>query len=173
MDSSKSLSTAQVRNGQSCLFWQDRQLLEEPLKDEYPELFSYDKSKAISVRNYAQDPSHGTLVYLFWQYKYILQYFPLTNQNDIQSYSWGGKLSASNAYISLIGHRQVHQGFKLLWTCFYQPKHKIFFWLLMKDRLSTRNILRRKILNQKPIIVCYVSLNQKNGATLVLVLSFC
>jgi hypothetical protein len=31
--------------------------LEEPLKDEYPELFSYDKSKAISMRKlYAQDP---------------------------------------------------------------------------------------------------------------------
>lgn len=89
-------------------------------------------------------PSQATSVYLFWQYKYILQYFPLTNQNDIWSYSWGGKFSASNAYISLIGHRQVHQGFKWLRTCFYQPKHKVFFWLLMKDRLSTRNILRWK-----------------------------
>ena len=144
IDSFKSLSTAQVQNGQSCLFWQDN-WLEEPLKDEYLELFSYDKLKAISVRKlYAQDPSQGTSAYLCWQYKYILQYFPLTNQNDIWSQSWGGKFSAPNVYISLIGHRQVHQGFKWLWTYFYQPKHNVFFWLLMKDRLSTRNILRRK-----------------------------
>lgn len=25
-----------------------------------------------------------------------------------------------------------------------QPKHKVFFWLLIKDRLSTRNLLRRR-----------------------------
>ena len=30
------------------------------------------------------------------------------------------------------------------WDCFCQPKHKVFFWLLIKDRLSTRNILRRR-----------------------------
>jgi hypothetical protein len=28
-----------------------------------------------------------------------------------------------------------------------QPKHKVFFWLLLKERLSTRNILNRKNLH--------------------------
>ena len=74
----------------------------------------------------------------------ILQYFLLTNYEWHLELRLGGKFSASNAYISLIGHRQVHQGFKWLWTCFYQPKHNVFFWLLVKDRLSTGNILRRK-----------------------------
>jgi hypothetical protein len=27
-----------------------------------------------------------------------------------------------------------------------QNKHKFFFWLLLKDRLNTKNILRRKIM---------------------------
>lgn len=34
--------------------------------------------------------------------------------------------------------------FKWLWKSSCQNKHKVFFWLLLKDRLSTRNLLRRK-----------------------------
>lgn len=43
-----------------------------------------------------------------------------------------------------MGHQQIHNVYKWLWDCLYQPKHKVFFWLLIKDRLSTRNILRRR-----------------------------
>lgn len=34
--------------------------------------------------------------------------------------------------------------FKWLWKSSCQNKHKVFFWLLLKDRLSMRNLLRRK-----------------------------
>jgi hypothetical protein len=43
-----------------------------------------------------------------------------------------------------MGNMQIPAVYKWLWECFCQPKHKVFFWLLLKDRLSTRNILRRK-----------------------------
>lgn len=55
-----------------------------------------------------------------------------------------GDLLPSRAYNFLIGHREVHQAFNWLWKCFCQLKHKVFFWLLLMDRLSTRDILRRK-----------------------------
>jgi hypothetical protein len=55
-----------------------------------------------------------------------------------------GLLSVKKAYNYLIGHRQILAVYKWLWDCFCQPKHKVFFWLLLKDHLSTRNILRRK-----------------------------
>jgi hypothetical protein len=38
----------------------------------------------------------------------------------------------------------VPQAFKWLWKSSVQKRHKVFFWLLLKDRLSTRNILRRR-----------------------------
>jgi hypothetical protein len=38
----------------------------------------------------------------------------------------------------------VPQAFKWLWKSSVQKKHKVFFWLMLKDRLSTRNILRRR-----------------------------
>jgi hypothetical protein len=38
----------------------------------------------------------------------------------------------------------VHPCHSWLWKAAVQKKHKVFFWLLIKDKLSTRNILRRK-----------------------------
>jgi hypothetical protein len=53
-------------------------------------------------------------------------------------------LLLNKAYKKLIGTWQVDVCFHWLWKCSAQKKHKVFFWLLLKDRLSTRNILRRK-----------------------------
>jgi hypothetical protein len=52
--------------------------------------------------------------------------------------------SVTTTYESLVGQHQTHIAFKWLWRSSCQPKHKVFFWLLLKDRLSTRYILRRK-----------------------------
>jgi hypothetical protein len=43
-------------------------------------------------------------------------------------------------------YRQVHPGFKWLWKASAQKRHNVFFWLLLKDWLSTRNILRHTFL---------------------------
>lgn len=47
-------------------------------------------------------------------------------------------------YNYLIGHRQIPRVYKWLWECFCQRKYMFFFWLLLKDSLSIRDILRRK-----------------------------
>jgi hypothetical protein len=70
----------------------------------------------------------------------------LSVQYDIWICEWGQFL-ASKAYKFLKGHNQIPRAFLWLWETFCQPKHKVFFWLLMKDRLSARNILRRKNMN--------------------------
>lgn len=44
----------------------------------------------------------------------------------------------------MIGHRQVDSSIKWLWACKCQMKHKVFFWLLLKDRINTRGVLRRR-----------------------------
>ena len=43
-----------------------------------------------------------------------------------------------------MGQQPVPAYYNWLWNCTCQPRHKIFFWLLLKDRINTRNILRRK-----------------------------
>lgn len=56
---------------------------------------------------------------------------------------WGSFLP-SKYYSRSLEPRQVPQAFKWIWETSCQPKHKVFFWLLLKDRLSTRNLLSRK-----------------------------
>lgn len=75
-----------------------------------------------------------------------MQLHPPTEGNDKWLYSWGSGIFASaKVYRTLIGHPSVHIIFKWLWKCQCQPKHKVFFWLLIKDRLSTRKLLRRNM----------------------------
>lgn len=69
----------------------------------------------------------------------------LTDDYDSWGYVWGSNIfAATKAYKKLIGHHPVHPVFSCLWKTFCQPKFKVLFWLLLKDRLSTRNIIRRK-----------------------------
>jgi hypothetical protein len=46
-----------------------------------------------------------------------------------------------------MGQAQVHQIFRSLWRNKCQPKHKVFFWLWLKNRLNTRDMLKRKNMN--------------------------
>lgn len=75
----------------------------------------------------------------------LLAQTPLMEGNDIWTYIWGFALFASSkAYLNLRGTRQVHPVYTWLWNSCCQPKRKFFFWLLLKDRLSTHALLRRK-----------------------------
>ncbi|PWZ39832.1 hypothetical protein Zm00014a_015445 [Zea mays] len=47
-------------------------------------------------------------------------------------------------YKALIGHIEVDPTFKWLWKSCCQTKHMAFSWLQIKDRLSSRNMLRRR-----------------------------
>lgn len=69
--------------------------------------------------------------------------FTLTDSTDQWVCIWGSSLfSCNKAYKSLIGHADTPRIFSWLCKCSCQPKHKFFFWLLLKDRLSTRNLLK-------------------------------
>jgi hypothetical protein len=69
----------------------------------------------------------------------------LDDSNDVWSYLGGAvNFKSISAYKRLMGHSDIDPAFNWLWKSFCQPKHKVFCWLLLKDRLSTRNILRRK-----------------------------
>jgi hypothetical protein len=87
---------------------------------------------------------------------------PLTDQQDKWASNWGEEYSASKTYKFLVGHINVHQVYKWLQKCFCQPKLNVFFWLLLKDRLSTRNILRRKNLHLDSYhcVLCQLSVKE-------------
>ena len=69
----------------------------------------------------------------------------LNDEDDKWTYSQGsGVFASTKVYKILVGHSEIRPSYKWLWKSNCQPKHNIFFWLLIKDRLSTRNILKRR-----------------------------
>lgn len=64
----------------------------------------------------------------------------------IRYYIWGNStFTSKNAYTHLLGHSSADPIFKWIWKSSCEPKHKVFFWLLVQDRLSTRNLFRRNM----------------------------
>ena len=64
---------------------------------------------------------------------------------DSWLYTWGSSVySSKKAYMVLIGSTQASPLFKWLWKSSNLGNHKFFFWILLRDRLNTRNLLKRK-----------------------------
>jgi hypothetical protein len=63
---------------------------------------------------------------------------------DSWEYNWGNTFSPKKAYNQLQGQIDASPIFKWIWNGGNLGKHKFFAWLLVRDRLSTRNLLKRK-----------------------------
>ena len=96
----------------------------------------------------------------------------LDDMNDSWTYIWGSsQFLSSKAYRILTGHTQVDPIFKWLWKTSCQGKHKVFFWLVLKDRLSTRNMIRRRGMHIEDYqcVLC----QQSSEETIVHLLFYC
>jgi hypothetical protein len=151
LDSYKGIAMANVSDGVSCFFWRDL-WTNNVLQQTYPELFSYCKDPFASVQKVKAESMPVTLFHLplsteayvqFQHMQNMLQSVNLNQTPDQWLYQWGSNLfSSSKAYRLLIGNIPVHQVYKWLWKSSCQNKRKFFFWLLLKDRLSTRELLK-------------------------------
>ena len=163
----KDMVSIKVNNGSSCLFWLDS-WDSTILKDSYPQAFSFAKNKNISVYNVMNAENITELFQLplsqiaFDQcYEIETRLNSLPWDQNIQDQWKLGMSSTSTfksatAYKALMGHQTIEPTFKWTWKSFCQPKYKVFFWLLLHDRLNTRNILRRKQMQFNPLIVRFV-----------------
>jgi hypothetical protein len=69
----------------------------------------------------------------------------LTQDRDIWSYIWGSTtFFVQKSYQSLSGIMSMHPALKLLWKTKCQPKHRVFFWLLLQNKLNIRDGLRSR-----------------------------
>jgi hypothetical protein len=153
LDKFKGMASVLVKDGASCLFWDDC-WQGPPLKLAYLELYSFVKKSSISLKRVTVVNDVSSLFSLplsvqaygqFQQVQVILQDLQHLDGMDTWTYIWGSSIFTSKkAYCQLSGSSLVHPVFKWLWKSSCQHNHKVFFWLLLQDRLSTRNILRRK-----------------------------
>jgi len=152
IQSFKQMAQIQVKSGITCLFWKDNWRAQS-LEAEFPELFSSVKNKNISLASAWDHDDLTQLLHLpiseaaYNQLQQVTQEttgLQLSTEQEIWHYSWGNKFLSSRAYMILMGHSQHHPSIQWIWKSYCQPKHKVFFWLLLKDRLSTRNIFKRR-----------------------------
>jgi hypothetical protein len=149
----KSSTVITVENGQSCIFWTDNWRPISPATSA-PELFFFAKNKFLSVNVVLNTDEISELFHLsisnvalaqMQNLEGSIEHLPLSAEKDIWGYIWGStNFSSSRIYKQLTHHPVAHPAFTWIWTNPCQPKHKVFFWLLLNDRLSTRNILRRR-----------------------------
>ena len=142
-----------IGDGSTSLFWTDV-WHGVPLSEQWPHLFSFAQEEHTLVQQFlaAEDKSiffHVPLsIEAHEQYQMMtseLDDIHLTQSKEIWSYIWGSSLFASNkAYSHLLGSIPVPPVYKWLWKSNCLPKRKVFFWLVLKDRLSTQEILKRK-----------------------------
>jgi hypothetical protein len=133
--------------------WYDR-WNDSVLHHSYPKLFSYAKNRVISVSATASVPLVQDLFHLplsneaylqFQQLSVTLQSLHLDLGKDDWHFTWGSSsFHSKRIYKFLIGHRAIHPAYKWLWQSCCQNKRKFFFWLILKDRLSTRGLLKRR-----------------------------
>ena len=150
----KSIASAHISSGTSVLFWHDSWLHTGPLASSNPELFYFVRNKQITAQKAFEANDFTDLVHLplsltaFQQLQEVQQAIDgiaTSDANDKWHYCWGSdRFASAKVYRRLTGHHPIHPAFRWLWKNCCQPKHKVFFWLLLKDRLSTMNILRRR-----------------------------
>jgi hypothetical protein len=83
------------------------------------------------------------------QIQEIQQQMEMYNRNEQEQDIWTYTAQRSSykvqkIYKLLMGHQPIQPTLKWLWKSYCQPKHRVFFWLLMNDRLSTKNIPKRR-----------------------------
>ena len=82
----------------------------------------------------------------YMEFQNIISNLPSSDGKDRWEYIWGTGYFCSKAYKHLKGHMEIHPAFRWLWKSVCQLKHKIFFWLLMQDKLieHKRSVKKKK-----------------------------
>jgi hypothetical protein len=144
--------------------WTDTMLLES-----FPQLYSFAKNKDITL----QQVKYLNLDELYDHFQLPLSLVAVEQINDLHiaissimdsnnTYDkWTltvgeNNFSTKKVYAALVKAPPAPKPFKWIWKSPCLPKHKFFFWLLLQDRLNTRDLLSRKNfqLESKNCVLC-------------------
>jgi hypothetical protein len=169
------MARCKVNNGLSVSFWTDHWNL-GIIKDLYPQLFSFARKKKCSVNQFLSwDASRSFFLSLsqvaFEQFNDLHAAISDLILSQLSADEWtfvwsGGVFSSGTYYVFLQGsHPASPLLFKWLWSSRSQNKHMFFFWLFLRDKINTRNLLHRKqmFLPSYTCVLCVEMLRRISG----------
>jgi hypothetical protein len=141
----KTFSVCNPIKGHSDLFWAGAWTV-QPLKDKYPQLYSYYRKPKCPIRFFLEHETNETFrlplsvqaaAQLEDLQDFLLEIVWDENGQDSWTFSWGNaNYSSKKAYNVLIGTEQASPLFLWLWGSSNLGKHKFFFWLLLQSMLA-------------------------------------
>jgi hypothetical protein len=153
VDTYKDMASCTLQNGRSILFWTDK-WGQEILAQKWQFLFTYVKNVSHSVWDVFNTPNTVELFHLPLSVQAMEEYIDLLDlvltthlSQDKDNWTFaenGTGYKVSSAYMPLTKHDPVISAIKWLWKSCRQDKHRVFFWLLIHNRLNTRALLQRK-----------------------------
>jgi hypothetical protein len=156
IDLYKAMAKCNLGDGKSAFFWSDL-WLDTCLQQKFPHLLSFAKKATATITEivnteFLEDLFHLPLSQQAFQE--LSEFKSVGNQallriaeseSDSWSYIWGNNtFSVNKAYKLMCGSQPTPPHFSWIWNSSCQARHKFFFWLLLLDRLNTRNLLGRK-----------------------------
>lgn len=117
----------------------------------FPQLFSFVQNKKISVKIFLSQDAHRMPLSIIAADQ-LVELVTLVQGLDgdgtlIDQWSYirgNGDYISRKAYLQLRGSVPISPVYKWMWKSCSRGTNKFTFWLLLRNRLNTRNILRRK-----------------------------
>ena len=142
-----------VNNGAKTLFWEDTWVNNSPLASQFPRLFNLTFTRNVTVQKAKEE---GWELFRFrrtllgdslaqWEnLKSIVDGIQLNDQHDRVRWTIGssGKFKVKNLYLQL--RSTASHPFKLIWKFKFPLKIKKIVWLVLRNRILTKdNLLKR------------------------------
>ena len=132
---------------------------------QYPRLHSFAMDPNISVKKIMQTDDLSMLFHLplspqafqeLVTMQLQLQMVPYdSNTSDTWSFSWGNSQYTSRRFYQLaFKHLILPNTFKWVWKSKCTPRLKFFAWLILMDRLNTKDMLQRRNFHVQPNSHC-------------------
>jgi hypothetical protein len=156
VDNFRAVARVKLGIGDTFLFWTDNWLFDDGvmvLKDKFPRLFSFVlREEIMAAEVYAMEditdlfytPLSQSAFTELQQLRLIMQANPITGGADEWTYCWGGAYASAKFYYHIHKHLTVPKVYEWIWKSSCMMKTKVFAWLLLVDRLNTKDLLKRR-----------------------------
>jgi hypothetical protein len=150
----RGIANCKIGDGSTVLFWSDL-WNDNVMQIKYPRLYSFAKNKNISVAQFLTNNTLEMQFHLplseqaYQEYQSLQDYFQTfqvqQGAKDSWHYIWGNSTYTSSRFYNF-PFSNIHPPapFIWIWDSKCCNKLRVFSWLLLMDRLNTRNILKRK-----------------------------